>query len=279
MELISQHNHTNMCPHAKGSIEEVIAQAHLLGFSNVAITEHYPLTHDVDTRDYVSMPFDRLDEYVERIQRQRRVYPDMEILIGCELDWLGDPDDPCRSSTFGEDRTFTPQSYEPFDIILGSVHFIDRWPIDDPDKRFYWDEVGADYLWRRYFEVWCEAATSQVPFTVMSHPDLIKKYGFYPSFNPYSLYQQAAEAAQAGHRMIEVNTSGVTYSCAEMFPNIDFLREFCRAGVPCTIGTDSHKPEALDLGIRDAYRLLYEAGYREVTVVTPGGSTRRIALQ
>ena len=58
-----------------------------------------------------------------------------------------------------------------FDLILGSVHFLDLWPFDDPAQRGYWDEVGPDYIWRRYFEVWCEAVMSDVPFTVMSHPD------------------------------------------------------------------------------------------------------------
>lgn len=278
MELISQHTHSNMCPHAQGSIEDVVARAVELGFTNVAITEHYPLTHNVDTRDYVSMPEDRLGEYVERILAQRSLHPEIEILVGCELDWLGTPGAPGSGPDMGEDRAFIAESYEPFDIILGSVHFIDRWPIDDPDQRPHWEEAGVDYLWRRYFEVWCEAATSSVPFTVMSHPDLIKKYGFKPSFDPHPLYREAAEAARAGGRMVEVNTSGATYACAEMFPNIDFLREFHRAGVACTIGTDAHNPNSLDSGIADAYRLMYEAGYREVTVVRPGGDRRTIPI-
>lgn len=268
MELVSQHNHTDMTNHGEGSIEELIAQAHKQGMTNIAVTEHYPLTPHVDPRDYVSMHADRLDEYTERILAQRAVYPDMEILVGCELDWLGKD----------EDRTFSPDQFDRFDIVLGSVHFLDLWPFDDPAQCGFWDEAGADYIWNRYFEVWCEAVTSNGSFNVMAHPDLVKKFGRQPSFDPAPLYSQAAEAARAGGRMIEVNTSGTTYACNEMFPHVDLLREFCRAGVPCTIGSDAHKPIYVDRGIQEGYRLMYEAGYREVTVVVPGGDRRTFAL-
>ncbi len=268
MELVSQHNHTDMTNHGHGSIEELVKTAYQQGMTNIAITEHYPLTHEVDPRDYVSMPASRLEEYIERIKAQRELYPDMEILVGCELDWLGE----------GEDRTFTDETYEPFDIILGSVHFLDLWPFDDPAQRGFWDEVGADYIWRRYFEVWCEAVTSSVPFTVMSHPDLVKKFNRMPSFDPKPLFRQVAEAARAGERMIEVNTSGLTYACKEMFPCQDLLREFQRAGIRCTIGSDAHQPSKVDQFIEQGYRWMYDAGYREVSVVRPDGDIRTIAL-
>ena len=52
----------------------------------------------------------------------------------------------------------------------------------------------------------------------MSHPDLAKKFGYYPSYDLAPLYEEMAEAARAGERMVEVNTSGGYYACAEMFP-------------------------------------------------------------
>ncbi len=268
MERISQHNHTDFTNHGYAPIEQLVARAHERGMGNIAVTEHYPLTRDIDPRDYVSMPRERLGEYRERIVAQRALYPDMEILAGCELDWLG----------ADEDRSFSDDEFSGFDIVLGSVHFLDRWPFDDPAQRGFWDEAGADYIWRRYFEVWCEAVSSDAPFTVMAHPDLVKKFNRYPSFDPASLYARAAEAARASSRMVEVNTSGVSYACAEMFPCQGLLREFCRAGVPCTIGSDAHEVDLVDRGIEEGYRWMYEAGYREVTVVMPGGDRRSIAL-
>ena len=160
------------------------------GVTTMAITEHYPLTHRFDPTERVSMRQWRLSEYFQAIEQARAAHPDMEVLAGCELDWLGSTDD----------RGLTPQDFDRFEIVLGSVHYIDGWGIDDRDHQEHWEEAGVDHLWRRYFELWCEAATSDWPFTVMSHPDLVKKYGHVPSFDARPLYEQAAEAAAAGGR-------------------------------------------------------------------------------
>ena len=137
---------------------------------------------------------------------------------------------------------------------------------------------AADVIWRRYFETWCDAAASDAPFTVMAHPDLAKKFGYYPSYDLVPLYRQAAEAARAGGRMVEVNTSGSYYACKEMFPAPALLRQFCRAGVPCTVGTDAHRPDHVARDVEAAYRLMYECGYRTVTVPTATGDRREIDL-
>jgi histidinol-phosphatase (PHP family) len=79
--------------------------------------------------------------------------------------------------------------------------------------------------------------------------------------------------------MVEVNTSGAYYACKEMYPAPALLREFCRAGVPCTLGTDAHHPDNAARGIKDGYRLLYECGYREVTVPTREGDRRRVVIK
>lgn len=270
VELVSQHNHTGMTNHGHGEIEELVAAAHAAGMTNIAVTEHYPLTRAIDPTNYISMASERLGEYRDRIVAQRDCYPEMEILVGCELDWLGAQ----------EDRTFALNEFDAFDIVLGSVHFVDGWPFDDPAQRGHWDEVGADDIWKRYFEIWCEAVTSKAPFTVMSHPDLVKKFGIYPSssLNVQKLYSEAAQACREGGRMIEVNTSGAHYDCKEFFPTQPLLREFHRAGVPCTIGSDAHTPEHVCRGIEEGYRYLYEAGYRELSVVVPGGDVRTIPL-
>ena len=205
----------------------------------------------------------------EALEAARAAYPDIEILLGTELDWLGD----C------EDRDLSDEDLAPFEIVLGSVHFVDAWPFDDPAQRGRWDEPGAaDAIWKRYFELWCDAVTSTRPFTVMSHPDLAKKFGHYPSYDVGPLYRQAAEAAASAGRLVEVNTSGSYYACKEMFPAPALLAEFCRAGVPCTVGTDAHTPANVARDIEAGYRLMAQAGYRTVTVPTRDGDRRSITI-
>lgn len=269
MELISQHNHTNFTGHGQGSIFELVSAAREKKMSNIAITEHYPLSGAVDPTNFISMPWDRLDEYCNEVKSQQQRYDDIEILLGCELDYLGD----------SEDRDMTPADFDRFDIVLGSVHFEDGWAFDRSAEAGHWDEVGPDYIWDRYFELWCEAALSPWPFTVMSHPDLPKKFNRYPTHDLLQYYRDAAEAAREGNRMIEVNTSGLTYACKELYPASAMLREFCKAGVPCTIGTDAHEPCYVDRYLMEGYRYMYETGYHELTVVVPGGDRRTVSLE
>ena len=268
MELITTHTHTCFTNHGEGTVEELVSAAVAAGVSTIEVTEHYPMTATFDPDRYLSMPAERMGSTWPP-SRPRAGASEIEVLVGCEMDWLGRR----RGPTSSRRRT------SPFQLILGSVHLVDRWPFDDPAQRGRWDEVGADLIWRRYFEVWCEAVSSDAPFHVMSHPDLAKKFGFYPSFDPQPLYEQAAEACAAAGRMVEVNTSGSYYACKEMFPAPALLAAFCRAGVPCTVGTDAHVPANVARDIEKAYRLMYEAGYRTVTVPTADGDRRAIAIE
>lgn len=270
MQLVNTHTHTGLTGHGHGTIEEVVSAADEAGISVLALTEHFPLSHEVDPTNHVSMPWDLLDSYCSQIAQQRTLHPDMDILIGTELDWLG----------ADEDRDLDSIDWDRFDIILGSVHYLDLWPFDDPDQADHWDEVGHDAIWELYFERFCQACVDKMPYTVMSHPDLVKKFAKYPSktFDKKRAYQRAAEAAQAGGRMIEVNTSGAHYACKEIFPHIDLLTEFRKAGVPVTLGTDAHEPRFVNRGIEAGLKLIYEAGYREITAILPGGERKAIPL-
>lgn len=271
VELINTHCHSKYCGHGEGEVEEYARAAELAGLSTLAFTEHYPLTPSFDSNGYLSVPASDLPAYLDAVERARLTHPSLEIITGCEMDYLGDT----------EDRVVTERDLAPFAFILGSVHFVDAWPFDDPAQRDRWDEPGAaDAIWRRYFELWCDAASDPAqPFHAMSHPDLAKKFNFFPSFDVQPLYEQAAEAVRAGGRMVEVNTSGLYYACKEMFPAPALLGAFRRAGVPCTVGTDAHKPEHVARDIERGYALMYEAGYREATVPTATGDRRTIALR
>lgn len=270
MELINTHCHSRYCGHGAGEVAAYADAAAAAGLTTLAFTEHFPLSDAFDPDGYLSVPAADLPAYLAAVEQARRDHPDMEIICGCELDYLA----------ADEDRALSAADLAPFELILGSVHFVDAWPFDDPAQRSAWDEPGApDRIWRRYAEVWCQAAADPAqPFHVMSHPDLAKKFGFYPSFDLAPLYEAMAEAAAAGGRMVEVNTSGSYYACAEMFPAPALLAAFCRAGVPCTVGSDAHDPANVARDIERGYALMAQAGYRCVTVPSRSGDRREIPL-
>lgn len=270
MELINTHCHSRYCGHGEGEVREYVAEAKKAGLTTLAFTEHYPLTSSFDPDRYLSVPAQDMEAYEQAVHEAQQDSPEMDILLGVEMDYLGADDD----------RSIDMADLDRFDLILGSVHFVDRWPFDDPAQRYVWEEDGqADRIWSRYVDLWCEAAAdTSLRFDVMSHPDLAKKFAHYPTFDPHPLYERMAEAAREGGRMIEVNTSGSYYACAEPFPALDLLVEFCRAGVPCTVGTDAHEPRNVARDIQLGYDLMRRAGYRQVTVPTSARGRRFITI-
>ncbi|MCI9128965.1 MAG: histidinol-phosphatase [Eggerthellaceae bacterium] len=270
MELVNTHCHTGYCGHAEGEVSEYVKRAKEAGLTTLAFTDHYPLTPAFDPDDYLSVPPSAMPEYEAAVKEAQEAEADMDILCGIELDYLGSL----------EDRDLASADLDRFQLILGSVHFVDGWPFDDPAKRDRWDEPGAaDEIWKRYVQLWCDAASdTSLRFDVMSHPDLAKKFGYLPSFSLQPLYDQMAEAARAGGRMIELNTSGSYYACAEPFPAPGLLSAFAHAEVPCTVGTDAHVPENVARDIRHGYSLMKEAGYKSVTVPTSSRDRRSISL-
>lgn len=267
-ELVNTHCHTGYCGHAEGDVAQYAQIAHEAGLTTLAFTDHFPLTKVFDPDDYLSIA--DLSAYKQDIIEVARKYSDMEIILGCELDYLG---------TF-EDRDSLQDTLDDFDLVLGSVHFVDAWPFDDPAKAGRWEEPGAaDEIWKRYVDLWCEAASdTSLRYEVMSHPDLAKKFDHYPKFDLSPYYKRMADAANAGGRMIEVNTSGSYYKCKDMFPCIELLEEFKHAQVPATVGTDAHEPKNVTRDIEAGYDRLRRAGYKHLTVPTRDRDRREIAL-
>ena len=68
MEYINTHTHTGLTGHGNGTIAEVVQAADEAGISILALTEHFPLSHEVDPDNFVSMPWDALDPTIAALK-------------------------------------------------------------------------------------------------------------------------------------------------------------------------------------------------------------------
>ena len=266
MELVNCHTHTAYSGHGEGTVADLVRAAWKAGITTLAITEHYPLPLALDPNHENALPETLLPQYLSEIHNAQQQTGTVEIVAGAEFDWLGS----C------ETRTLDAAAFAPFAYSLLSVHFIDGWGFDDPAYMSRWDDLGADAVWRRYVELWIDAACSDWPATCMAHPDLAKKFGYYPSFDLEKCYKEMVDALASTDKMIELNSAGAYYDCREMYPAPQLLQMFCRAGIPCSVGTDAHSPAHIDRGLKEAYALMYQAGYRCITVPTATGDRRCI---
>lgn len=195
-ELITMHTHSTFCNHAKDPLGDMVQAAVDAGIAHMAATEHYPIPDELDPSKRSTMPAERLEAYIDAVREQQK-RDDIDVLLGCELDWLGKD----------ETRALHASDFDRFDVVLGSIHFVDRWLMVSHKNMSRWKSVDLEAFWKRYVELWCEAAKSDMPFTVMAHADVVKKFSPKPEFDLEPLYERMARAAREGGRMVEVNTS------------------------------------------------------------------------
>ena len=85
--LASYHNHTALCKHASGTVEEYVLRAIEKGYSTIGFSDHAPFKDGFFGGS--RMNFDQLPLYVDLIMDARRKYGDkINIPIGLELEYL-----------------------------------------------------------------------------------------------------------------------------------------------------------------------------------------------
>lgn len=259
--MIDLHVHTYRCRHAQGTPCEYVRAAADRGVAIVAFTDHLPLAGELASRvpgasgyamDAAELPL-YVSEVAEAAELGRAL--GVEVLCGIEADVVPVGIDDVREMVDGL----------PFDIVLGSVHFIDEWAFDDPARRGEYERWTPEELWERYFADLAAAAATGIA-DVMAHADLVKKFCFTPDGPVDGFYRETARALHATRVAVEVNTAGLRKPCKELYPSPAFLKELRRAGVPVTIGSDAHAPADVGAGWREAVEALREAGYRSALV-------------
>lgn len=259
--MIDLHMHTSRCRHAVGTVAEYVSAAQTAGLDVIAITDHLPLPPEMLARDphaaEYAMPHSELSEYFAEVTaaREKVAGSGLEVLIGIEADLYPGNEDFVRETL----------ADFPFDVVLGSVHFVDGWAFDDPSRTDGYAKWDIRALWERYFQDLINAARSGLA-DVIGHADLVKKFGYVPDGDLTRLLNDTADALSEAGVAVEVNTAGLRKPCAEMYPSPAFLAALHRAGVPVTIGSDAHAPAEVGFAYAEARLALEHAGYTSAVV-------------
>ena len=150
----------------------------------------------------------------------------------------------------------------PFDVLLGSVHWIGAWGFDDYDNPVVareWDNRAIEDVWRQYTDALEELADSRV-CDVLAHPDLCKVTGRLPR-TPDEFYDRMAEAAARTGMAAEVSSAGFRKPVGEAYPAPPLLARFKEHGIPVTTASDAHDAPTVAHRSADLKALLAAAGY------------------
>lgn len=248
----SYHNHTTWSDGAP-TLAAQIQAARQLGLDELGISDHFVM-HPTEAEVEWSMPLDLLGDYVLELRAAAAETKDLTLRLGIEADFFPETVDRLRPLL---------ESY-PFDYVIGSVHYVDGFPVDE-DTRF-WDALSKEEVnerWRVYWQRIAQMAGSRV-FDFAAHLDLPKKFGFRPTADLTREAHAALDALAAADMAIEINTAGWSLAAREAYPSLGLLREARRREIPLLINADAHFPEFLARDFDRARDLAREAGYTEL---------------
>jgi histidinol-phosphatase (PHP family) len=255
LDLVDYHIHTARCGHAHGEMAQYVERAARAGLPEMGFSDHIFLYWLApEQRDpELAMPEADFDAYVQDVFRLRRQFPEIEIRLAVEADFMPDHEGTLKGIL---DRY-------PWDYVLGSVHFIGAWGLDDSRYLAGYDAWDIDELYEHYFSLILRAAESG-HFDTMAHLDLVKKFGHRARNDLADLYGRVAKGLARTGVAIEVNTAGLRKPVGELYPHLDLLTACRKAGVPATLGSDAHAPEEVAADFPLAIEHLRAAGYDRV---------------
>jgi len=252
--LVDHHTHTARCGHATGWEEDYIRRACELGLAGIAITDHIPFywlpreQHDPT----LAMAPEELPRYVESVLSLKEKYRgQIQVFLGIEADYIEGAE---------EELARILESY-PFDLVLGSVHWLDGFWVDAPSSlRLYQEgQERVESIWESYWQK-LEKAIATGFFHVMAHLDLPKKFGFFPSQPFYHWEDRVLQALLAKGVAVELSSAGRRKPVGEDYPSREWLRKLTAAGVPLVLSSDAHSPQEVGFAFSELQTTLQQLG-------------------
>ncbi len=244
------HMHTPLCKHAEGAPLAYAQHAVALGLPEIGFSDHSPLPQYFDNWRMLDEEFPR---YLTWVEEARHAVPELPIRLGLEVDYFES----------GRDWIEQLAARAPWDYLIGSVHYLGDWAVDDPGLVHRFRERPVEDIWERYWTLFGQAARSGL-FDLMAHPDLVKKFGHRPEGDLRRFYEPAVQAVVDAGVTIEINTAGLFKDVREMYPAKDFLELAASARVPLVISSDAHAPQDVGRAFQEAVALAKACGFQEL---------------
>jgi histidinol-phosphatase (PHP family) len=270
--------HLHLWEHGSGPLESTLEQvaaycAHAAehGVTEIALTEHLYRFRQADAvlrgwweddpdpglRGAMASYWDGelgadLDRYVEVALAAKA--EGLPVVLGLEVDHYAGRMDTVAALLDGY----------PFDVLLGSVHWLGAWGFDNGGVRAFraeWDNRAIESVWQEYTEALEELAASGT-CDVLAHPDLVKVYGHRPGAGAVDeCHARMADAAARSGMAAEVSSAGWRKPVGEAYPAPSLLAKFHEAGVPITTASDAHGVGGVAAKGPEVRALVEAAGY------------------
>jgi histidinol-phosphatase (PHP family) len=283
------HTHTRFSD-GSDEPEKYVEAALLQGLSALGFSDHSPLPFE----NTFALKEEETGTYCEAIMDLRKKFhpavithqsckirnqkSEIPIFLGMEADFI---------PGMGHPFSYFHQIY-PLDYLIGSVHLVrkgtrdDLWFIDGPDPATY--DEGLNRLFNgdirkgvtAYYQQINEMLTT-CKMDIIGHFDKIKMHNRDRLFSENEawylrLVDETLDIVRQSGVIVEVNTRGLYKKRSDThFPGPVILKKIHALKIPVIISSDAHKPQEVSLLFRETAGLLFEIGFRELTVLTNSG--------
>lgn len=173
------------------------------------------------------MPLQRYIDFIKLVKSKK--WP-IKINFGLEVCYFKEHEQQLREFL---------ESLKPFkfDFLIGSAHFTDGMCVD-LCKEIY-EEIDVDVFYQHYFETVKDIIHSKM-FDIVAHPDLIKKFGFFPSYPLEPYYEDLAQEFKKYNQMSENNSGMIRFGFP--YPGLcpELLALFKKYDVKFCKSSDAH---------------------------------------
>ncbi len=259
---VNMHTHSVFCDGADTPEEMIVAAIDkgfdILGFSG----------HGYSPYDTCSMSPENTEAYIQTIRSLKTKYRDqLTVFLGIE-----------------QDTTCRIDSKDPYDFVIGSVHFLSRdgeyRGIDVSRNEFAgiledWYKGDIIAMARDYYrEVAAQATFDEVD--IIGHLDLLTKYNEDESFLSFHdpAYTALAEECiyQIGtSKLFEVNTGAIARGTRKTpYPAKNLLEILHSANAKLMLNSDCHNRNYLDCAFEEALSLIRSCGFDCLYILKDG---------
>lgn len=259
-----QHIHTRYCGHAKGEIVDFVRAALQIGMHRICFTDHlyryYLSPEDRKAHWDWGIPEQAMDQYVNDILKAQKEYPEIEIRIGIEADYVEGREAELEKAL---------SSY-PFDYVIASIHCL---PELGWEHIVEYKALSSLEMFERYYGALAKAGATGL-FGGLGHPDFVWRYFRWPVEESDRAWCVAEDFLSkiAGHKevCIEANSNAViwmqdkTGEEKNLFEK--FFKEVAKKKIPVIMGSDAHRPLLIANAFGEMIELLSAAGIKEAAL-------------
>lgn len=256
--MIDGHMHLENGPLTKEYVLQFVEEAQKKGLDAIQILDHThrfiefePIYEELKQYDVQKtwlenkkMKFkDHLSDYITLMEEIKTMNLPVKVTYGLEVCYVPQHEKYIKNIL---------NQYH-FDFVVGAIHSIDGILYDMSfSKELLWDKYDVNHIYKRYYELVFQLVESDL-FTQLAHPDTIKLFQIYPTYDLTSTYQKLAKLLNEHHMKAENNVGCYyRYNHPDLGLSDELLNIFKENHVDLIFTSDAHQPKDVGRHIHEA---------------------------